>query len=906
MTISTDAKSHPETTLPFESRRNDPVFGHISVSAAAKHGAWQVTVDVGEAMTISLSPSESEYKQIREVLFDARGADAAPHSLLFPLAALCAELSVPQQVVLNDCSIASMLSRGRIPREQDDAYRGLVAWVPEPTLEDSNSRLYEDCTLSPALLLRLRSIIESEDTFWRETALRCVAEGCDEMVGYIDHYFKNLPSSATEPLIRLAVEQGSPFVPAVLRQAVRAAGQGATSLSESSKLTIIRTVQQVTGINVLFSSDWQHSEHQILLSELNRALKLPEGNALVSCLHEIPKELVEHLPESKALDWMGHWGSFTEDAKAHLIRWVQNQPEILVQRWRSIDAIPAEIARVLASDGVIDRLLADSNSLQTIARHLTELRDLPGRAFERLKEVIPIDELIKSLSSFRLTIPEKKLLISETTATGKIALLIPQLMNFPDVALQGVSPPGDQLISFKRDCKLLLPEVYDAYREAYNQHGKGAAKQLAEEAWELLGQIVSPRPLSTEAREHPLFDSLMRYGYPNNSSAANDAYRFCEDQSDDLDLFEIPQEPVELQLLAGGTIALRRGLTPEHSVVQRVEKLTREPLRLAAESAGKENAALAQRARELLATLSPESAEVPPEVALVTVLEKAWNGELNLSKIKSAAVSYHAFADPNFAAQAMATRARIQSAPNADYAKLCELREFLTTSVVDSLRAVVRAERTGAAAETLLRFLPEIFTEEIEAIDKEIAKYSVQGADGKETRTVTAFFSKNKQSAAMRQVAGVCVADDNPDPDTLCRNIWEMENYMQLVLRDERTRRCVGGALLHYYEEQDKRILTASLNPSSTLLYKIDERALFDELTRVLGEFASLNDIDLIAVSRDPAIRTNRTGGIFEQALNTRIRLVNEQFSLDAPQVFSFEPSYEQQELDIIWRREEG
>ena len=135
--------------------------------------------------------------------------------------------------------------------------------------------------------------------------------------------------------------------------------------------------------------------------------------------------------------------------------------------------------------------------------------------------------------------------------------------------------------------------------------------------------------------------------------------------------------------------------------------------------------------------------------------------------------------------------------------------------------------------------------------------------------------------------------------------MWEMENYLQLVLRDEQTHRCVGGVLLHYYEEQDKRILTASLNPCSTLLYKVDEEAMFSELLRVLGEFADGNDIDLIGVSVDWGIRTNRNGGLFEQALTRRIREINQKFHLVKEQPFSYRPFYMQKALDIIWRKED-
>lgn len=894
--------------MPLEHSHNDKVLGSITVSEGVQHGTPQITIKVGSGMEILLSPSESQYASVRALLSDAIAGKAEPHKMLLPLAVLCAEHSIPQQVNIKDSSIALMFHRSTIPAGHGEAYRGIVAWVPEEMLwgvcELRQQVLKE---LSPALLLRLECILDSDTSYLnsRRSLLEAVADGCDKSMGHIDWYLPRLPASAIEPLIRLAAEDdvGAGCVPHIVRQALRAAKQDSRTLSESRKLTIVSAVQKITGLEEVFAAGGLVDWHPKLGEAIRDVLQLRERDALVACLHEIPMELAAQLPHSSKAEWVEHWDSFTEEAKAHLIDWVRAEPQQLIAK-AAIYKIPTELLKVLASDGVIDKLLADQESVRRIGHRLGDFRALPSRACEELIKIGSIDNVLKNLSSFKLSASEKKQLLLDAIVQGKMDLLIPQLMSFPEKALEGIAPPGDQLLSFRQDSKLLLPAVYHAYREAYRSQGKSAAKQIAQEAWSLLGQLVSPAALSAEAREHPLFEDLMRYAYPNNGDAKDGSFSSCQDQSEDLELFEIPTEPQQLQLSGAVTMSMRRGLKPEPSVAQRIENLVREPLRLA-ESAANTKQILADRAQALLVNLSPESAEMPVEGALLNVLEQAMHGELERAKIKRAAVSYHAFAHPNFAAYAEGSRDRSESAPNKEYAHLLELREFLTTSVADSLQAAVRAGRTEVAAEKLLRFVPEIFTDEVEALDREIEKYAPHGTNSREARSVTAFFSKNEQSAAMRQVAGVCVAEDNPDPDTYCRNIWEMENYLQLVLRDESTRRCVGGVLLHYYEEQDKRILTASLNPSSTFLYKVDEQALFDELMRVIGDFADANDIDLVAVSRDSNIRTNRTGGAFEQALNTRIRLVNEQFTLDDPQDFSYRPAYKQQELDVVWRRGE-
>ena len=131
--------------------------------------------------------------------------------------------------------------------------------------------------------------------------------------------------------------------------------------------------------------------------------------------------------------------------------------------------------------------------------------------------------------------------------------------------------------------------------------------------------------------------------------------------------------------------------------------------------------------------------------------------------------------------------------------------------------------------------------------------------------------------------------------------MWSLENYFNLVFRDDDTKRCVGGVLLHYYEEHDKQILSASINPSSSLLYKTDEQRFFEETMRILISFAESNDIDMIVTSTDSGIRTNRTGGLFEQALEAQIRRYNQKFTLPHEEIFSFNPLYYQQAFDVIW-----
>jgi hypothetical protein len=189
--------------------------------------------------------------------------------------------------------------------------------------------------------------------------------------------------------------------------------------------------------------------------------------------------------------------------------------------------------------------------------------------------------------------------------------------------------------------------------------------------------------------------------------------------------------------------------------------------------------------------------------------------------------------------------------------------------VVDSLTAAVDRKYSDSAKvrDSLALVAKSIFEEEVDAVDNATSEVRRAGRERQCYSARLTAFIKNDPSAGMRRVSGVCVAGDNPDPKTERFNMWEMESYLQLVLRDEQTRRCVGGVLLHYHEEQGKCILTASLNPSSDSYDKVNEEKMFNELVRVLGDFALANDIDMVAVSTESSIRTNRTGGLFRACL---------------------------------------
>lgn len=188
-----------------------------------------------------------------------------------------------------------------------------------------------------------------------------------------------------------------------------------------------------------------------------------------------------------------------------------------------------------------------------------------------------------------------------------------------------------------------------------------------------------------------------------------------------------------------------------------------------------------------------------------------------------------------------------------------------------------------------------IFGTQLAQIQSEMDKFRPAG--GGEPARLHGYITKTKESANARMVGGVCVSGDLRQ--------WNMENYLQLVLQDPDDKHCQGLILLHVIEDGGKKILTASYNPSSTYLYTVDERALFRGLTGVLQTFAEENGLDAIAVSRNKTIRTNRTGGEFEKAVDAAISRIRKEHVLQKPEVFSYTPNYQLSELDIVWERKQ-
>jgi len=190
-----------------------------------------------------------------------------------------------------------------------------------------------------------------------------------------------------------------------------------------------------------------------------------------------------------------------------------------------------------------------------------------------------------------------------------------------------------------------------------------------------------------------------------------------------------------------------------------------------------------------------------------------------------------------------------------------------------------------------------LFEEEVRIIDRELKKFrsADEGGPNLRRKKVVGYITKNKPSAHARQVGGVCVAGD--------LRMWNDPTFFQMIFKDPDQIDCKGLVMLHAYEDKGKKILTASMDPSSTYLYSTDEKVFFEGIVKALGEFAKTNGFDYVGMSKTTSVRTNRTGGAFEDAMKKKIKSIGESYSLAQPHNFSYDKSYIDQDLDIIWKR---
>lgn len=227
-------------------------------------------------------------------------------------------------------------------------------------------------------------------------------------------------------------------------------------------------------------------------------------------------------------------------------------------------------------------------------------------------------------------------------------------------------------------------------------------------------------------------------------------------------------------------------------------------------------------------------------------------------------------------------------------------------SLKEAIATEKKIEKGEYNKEEFSRYLSQsmidLFAPERGQVALNLSKF--ESDSGTQRKVLRGYITKTKESAHARMVGGVCVGADNPGSYNQ-NSIWGMEEYSQLVFQNPDTLVCQGLVLMHDYTDQGKRVLCVSLNPSETYIQASDERALFKGIMGTLQKFATDNNFDMIASSTDRNIRTNRTGGIFESALNDRVNEVHKKFRFEEQKRFSYYPSYQIQDMDVLWENQE-
>lgn len=190
--------------------------------------------------------------------------------------------------------------------------------------------------------------------------------------------------------------------------------------------------------------------------------------------------------------------------------------------------------------------------------------------------------------------------------------------------------------------------------------------------------------------------------------------------------------------------------------------------------------------------------------------------------------------------------------------------------------------------------LEELFSYDINAISREIAKYEpVIDVEAKERRiggpkdklakkslkerNIRGYITKTRETANARMGAYLCIAGDE--------GMWDNENYFELVLKDEDTGKCVGVVMLLGIRAADgKDYLWFGPNPFESFLDQVSSEQCYDYLYRTVATFAQENDFDgMVIPSEEGRILgecTNRGGNFPDLIKQSRLKDTKGRFKI--------------------------
>ncbi|MFC1517043.1 pentapeptide repeat-containing protein [Candidatus Margulisiibacteriota bacterium] len=182
-------------------------------------------------------------------------------------------------------------------------------------------------------------------------------------------------------------------------------------------------------------------------------------------------------------------------------------------------------------------------------------------------------------------------------------------------------------------------------------------------------------------------------------------------------------------------------------------------------------------------------------------------------------------------------------------------------------------------------------TDEIEELIIESLKRSdKEGGVG-----IVAEFSKKYEDFEARKSAGACIEGDV--------GMWKRKSYLELVLRDKNTQKHCGTIMLEFVKSKKGHTLVFCPNPSNDLLQKVNNSQVFNELFKLIIEFAKANQVKRIVRSSNNGAYTNRVN--FPVFMRASERMHKGTYKFSKPVPFSGDKlRYVFQDMIVLWEAE--
>jgi hypothetical protein len=142
-----------------------------------------------------------------------------------------------------------------------------------------------------------------------------------------------------------------------------------------------------------------------------------------------------------------------------------------------------------------------------------------------------------------------------------------------------------------------------------------------------------------------------------------------------------------------------------------------------------------------------------------------------------------------------------------------------------------------------------LYGDEYELMKKEIVKYEFRPEGRGKGKEYFFLLSKRRVHSVAMFNMGVCVAPDD--------KLWNSPDMWQLIIFDEK-HDAHGGAILRTIEEDGKKYLIASVQPSQSILNEVSPAQLFDKIMQFCRIIARTLKYQNVLIPTSSAIHSNR------------------------------------------------